>query len=134
MNTPASMRTLIAKAVLSALTSSVAALSIGADNSDVPQAVVKFGDLNISNPRDAAKLYSRIAAAAYAVCTPFDIDNQNLGAQARLKACVHKSIADAVTRVGQPELIAIYKAKNHTRKTISLSGPSLPLPRLAGDL
>lgn len=133
MNTTTSIRTLIATALVSALASSVAAVS-AADNSDVPQAVVKFGDLNISNPQDAAKLYSRIAAAAYALCRPFDIDNRNLGAQARLKACVHKAIADAVTRVGQPELIAIYNAKNPRRKTISLSRPSLPLPRLASDL
>ena len=103
----------IKTAIFGALALSCTAVSIAADHSDVPQAVVKFGDLNPSNPQGAAKLYSRIATAAYEVCKSFDINSRDLGSRARLTACLHKAIADAVTKVGQPELLAIYNAKNH---------------------
>jgi UrcA family protein len=93
-------------------------LSIAADNADVPQAVVKFGDLNVSNPQGAAALYSRITAAAYEVCKSFDSDPRNLEFRARLDTCIHKAIADAVTKVGQPELFAVYGAKNHQVRPI----------------
>jgi UrcA family protein len=104
---------LITTAIFGALALSGGAASIAADTSEVPQVVVKFGDLNLSNPQGAAKLYSRIATAAYEVCKSFDINSRDLGSRARLTACLHKAIADAVTKVGQPELLAIYNAKNH---------------------
>jgi UrcA family protein len=104
---------LIKTAIFGALALSCGAVSMAADRSDVPQAVVKFGDLNLSNPQGAATLYGRIVAAAHEVCKSFDIDSRDLGDRARLDACVHKAIAGAVTKVGQPELFAIYNVKNH---------------------
>ena len=104
---------LITTAVFGVLALSCGAVSIAADNSDVPQVVVKFGDLNLSNPQGAATLYGRIVAAAHEVCKSFDIDSRGLGSRVRLDACVHKAIAGAVTKVGQPELFAIYNGKNH---------------------
>jgi UrcA family protein len=103
---------LITTAIFGALALSGSAASIAADTSEAPQVIVKFGDLNLSNPQGAAKLYSRITTAAYEVCKSFDV-NRDLGSRARLTDCLHKAIADAVTKVGQPELIAIYNAKNH---------------------
>jgi len=52
------------------------------------------------------------------VCKPFDIDSRNLGSRTRMDACVHKAIAGAVTKVGRPELFAIYNAKNQKPVTI----------------
>lgn len=106
------LRGLIATATLTALASSFTVVSAAADSTDAPTLVVKYGDLNVSSPRGAAALYNRIAAAANEVCNSFSIDSRNLVAQARLNACVHKAIRDAVTKVGQPELFAIYNAKN----------------------
>ena len=112
----------ITATLFGALALSCGAAAIAADNSDLPQAVVKFGDLNLSNPQGGATLYSRIAVAAHEVCKSFDNDSRNLASQARLEACVHKAIADAVTKVGEPELFAIYNAKNHQpRPTIVAS-------------
>jgi UrcA family protein len=108
----------ITTAIFAALALTCGAVCIAADNSDVPQALVKFGDLNLSNPQGATTLYSRIATAAKKVCKPFDIDGSNLGSRARLDACVHKAIADAVTKVDRPELFAVYKAKNHQPRPI----------------
>jgi UrcA family protein len=109
---------LITATFFGALALSCGAVSIAADNSDVPQVVVKYGDLNVSNPQGAATLYSRIAVAAHEVCKALDIDNRNLGFRARLDTCVHKAIADAVTKVDRPELFAIYNAKNHQSRPI----------------
>ena len=89
----------ITTAIFAALTLTCGAVSIAADNSDVPQALVKFADLNLSNLQGAITLYSRIAAAANRVCKPFDIDSRDLGSRARLDSCVHKAIANAVTKV-----------------------------------
>jgi UrcA family protein len=104
---------LITTATFAVLALSCGAASIAAEPSDVPQIVVKFEDLNLSNPHGAAVLYSRIAAAAQGVCRGFgDIDSRDLGSQARLHACVHTAIGDAVSKVGQVELFAIYNARN----------------------
>ncbi len=68
---------------------------------------VKFADLNISNPPDAHVLYKRILAAAQIVCSyiPFATD-------ADKARCVRDAIADAVIKIDQPELSAVYNAKN----------------------
>ncbi len=76
MNTSTStfLRTLVAGAILSALVSSFAQASSfrtvsGADEGTTPpQAIVKFGDLDISTPQGASALYGRIRSAAVKVC------------------------------------------------------------------
>ncbi len=107
------LSSLITAAILGALALSCSAVSTAADNSDVPQAVVKFADLNTSTQQGASALYRRIAAAADKVCNSYAVDNRNLGAKSRADACVRRAIADAVTKVSQPELFAIYRAKDH---------------------
>jgi UrcA family protein len=104
-------------AIFAALALGGSAMSIAADN-DVPQAVVKFGDLDLSSLQGAARLYSRIDEAARKVCKPFDVNVRDIGSRTRLDACVHKAIADAVTTVAQPQLLAIYNAKNHQSRPI----------------
>jgi UrcA family protein len=106
------LSSLITTSILGALALSYAAVSTAADGSDVPQAIVKFADLNLSTQQGAAALYGRIAAASDKVCSAYAVDNRNLGAKMRANACVRKAIAEAVTKVGQPELFAIYSAKN----------------------
>jgi UrcA family protein len=112
---PIRFRGLIVTVILSALATGFATICAAADTTDVPQVVVKFGDLSLSSPQGANKLYSRIAAAAQEVCKSFAVDDRDLGARSRLNACLHQAIADAVTKVGQPELFAIYNAKNGTQ-------------------
>ena len=108
----------IRTAIFAALALGGSAMSIAADNSNVRQAVVKFGDLDLSSPQGAARLYSRIDAAAREVCKPLDFNVRDLGTRTQLDACVHKAIADAVTKVAQPQLLAIYNAKNHQPRPI----------------
>jgi UrcA family protein len=124
------MKTLITSAKLARLATATifgvlalgcGALSIATELSDAPQAVVKFGDLNLSNRQGAATLYNRIVTAAHEVCKSFDTDIRGLASYAKLDACVHKAIVDAVTKVGQPELFAVYDASHRqpSRNTVA---------------
>ncbi|HEY2463811.1 MAG TPA: UrcA family protein [Steroidobacteraceae bacterium] len=121
MNTRIASTTLprvTAAAMFGALTLSFGAASFAADDSDVPKVIVKYGDLNLSNPKGAASLYSRIASAAHGVCRAFDADNRDFAAGKKVAACVHKAIANAVTDVGEPGLFAVYNAKNPQPRAI----------------
>jgi UrcA family protein len=111
---------LVAMLIFSALATDFATISAAADTSNVPQVVVKFGDLDLSSPQGADKLYRRLAAAADEVCKGFDIDSRDLASQARLGACIHQAITDAVAKVNQPQLFAIYNGKNRTPLPTSL--------------
>ncbi len=108
INTSTPVRRLFAAAIFGALAAGFTGLSAAADGNIERSVTVKFGDLNLSNPQGASALYSRIVAAAHQVCdAPVD-----LASMAKAKACLNKAISDAVTRVGHPNLIAVYDAKN----------------------
>jgi UrcA family protein len=70
---------------------------------------VKYSDLNMASPSGARVLYERIRAAAQSACNYFwfktDAD------EAR---CLQNTIANAVTKVNQPALTAVYNAKFKT--------------------
>ena len=105
------LRGVIATAIFGVLASSFSAIS-AADPSSA-SITVKYADLNIASPiarrSSALVLYSRIRAAAQSACNYFwfktDAD------EAR---CVQDSIANAVTKVNQPALTAVYNAKFKT--------------------
>jgi UrcA family protein len=121
MTLSTALRGLVTTAIVSALASSFAAVCAAADSSDPINVIVKYGDLNVSNPQGAATLYRRVVAAADSVCGSYAIDSRDLGSRARVNACVQKAIADAVTKVGQPELLAIYNAKNRQPLPIAVA-------------
>jgi UrcA family protein len=81
-----------------------------AAETDAPQLIVDYGDLAVSTPRGAAALYHRIRAAAATVCR--HLDERALGSKLLNDACVRKAIADAVSKVDQPALSAVYNAKD----------------------
>ena len=121
------IRRLIATAIVSAFASSFAVVCAASDDTETISVVVKFGDLNVSNPEGAATLYGRIAAAAYNVCGSYDSNDVfHHGSQARVNACVRKAIADAVTRVGQPELFAVYNTKHRQPLPITVAAARAP--------
>jgi UrcA family protein len=116
------IRRLIATAIVGTLASSFAVVCAAADDIETVSVVVKFGDLNVSNPQGAATLYGRIAAAAYNVCGSYNSNDVfHHGTRERVNACVHNAIADAVTRVGHPGLFAVYNAKNRQPLPITVA-------------
>lgn len=125
LTTAAYLPRLINTAIFGALALSWGTASIAGEG-DVPRVVVNFEDLNLSNPQGAAKLYSRIAAAGNEVCKSLDINSRDLRSRALLDACVHKAIAEAVTKVNRPELSAIYDAKNHQPRPILVATAQTP--------
>jgi UrcA family protein len=98
----------IATAICAALASSFGDVS-AADGPKPASKIVKFADLNILNPPGAAVLYDRIRAAAEGVCSFYVFKSD-----AAQNGCVHDAIANAVIKVNQPALFAIYNAKNKT--------------------
>lgn len=96
-------RDLTAAGIFVVLASSLSLVS-AADPSSASR-TVKFTGLNITNPSDAHVLYMRILGAAQVVCSyvPFATD-------ADKARCVRDAIADAVTRIDQPALSALYNA------------------------
>ena len=99
------LRSLIATAIFGALASSFSAVS-AADPASSASITVKYSDINMSSPSGARVLYERIRAAAQSACNYFwfktDAD------EAR---CLQNTIANAVTKVNQPALTAVYNAK-----------------------
>jgi UrcA family protein len=109
MTTSVSFRGVLATTIFGALTCSLATVCTAAET-DPAQITVKFADLNVSNPQGAAVLYARIQRAAHQVCPSFD--GRDLSSKGRMDACVHKAIADAVAKVGQPALFDAYNARH----------------------
>jgi UrcA family protein len=108
----------IAATVLTAtLGGGLAQVATAAEDGFVLQEVVKYGDLNVSSPQGAATLYARIRAAAANVCRPF----AGSYSPRQMNECTHKAITDAVIKVDQPELFAVYNAKNGTSKPVVLA-------------
>ncbi len=105
--TSTGLRGLIATAIFGLLGLGLCVVA-AADSSDESR-IVKFADLNISNPSDARVLYRRIRAAAQVVCSYYFFATDTDKAR-----CVRDATADAVTRINQPALSTVYNANNKT--------------------
>jgi UrcA family protein len=82
---------------------------VAAADSSAESRTVKFADLDISNPSGAHVLYRRIRAAAQVVCSYYFFSTDTDKAH-----CVRDATADAVTKINQPALSAVYNANNKT--------------------
>lgn len=110
MNSLNIIRQVMTAALVGTLVSGFALPAGAADTTETRSITVKFGDLNVSNPEGAAALYARIRSAAKSVCSPEQSPNDPFDTDFR--ACVHKAIADAVTKVNRMELYAVYNLHN----------------------
>lgn len=108
-----------ATVLISAFALSFAAMCPAGESTGANQSTVKYADLNVSSPSGASALYARISVAATGVCRTFD--GRDLASKTYFDRCVHKAIADAVTKVDQPALYSVYNAKNSTPQPIMLA-------------
>ena len=106
------MKTVIASAIFGAVALGCSAISHTADTSRETQVAVQYSDLDLSNPRQASELYSRISAAASKACTSYPVDGRSLVVHTLLRTCVNNAVAAAVTKIGEPKLVAIYNSKH----------------------
>ena len=97
------LRGLIATAIFGFLGLSLCV--VGAADPSAENRTVKFADLNLSNPSDAHVLYRRIRAAAQVVCSHYFFATDTEKAR-----CVRDATADAVTKINEPGLSAVYNA------------------------
>jgi UrcA family protein len=103
------LRTLAAGAILSALALSFATVSSAEEDATPPQVIVKFADLDVSTSTGAIALYGRIHGAADNVCARMYISTE---AYRRYKnSCLQKVIADAVKKVDEPALSAVFASQ-----------------------
>jgi UrcA family protein len=121
MNTTTStaLRTLVAGAILNALALSFATVSRAADDTTPPQAIVKFADLDVSTSQGAAALYRRIHSAAADVCLRMYVSEEAY--RWHKNACLQKVIGDAVTKVNQPTLSAVFASNYRVSPTVVLA-------------
>ncbi len=114
------LRGLIAAAIFGALASSLSAVcAAGGGTKPQVSVTVKFADLNISNPSGALVLYERIQRAAQGVCSYYWYKLATGEAH-----CVHDAIANAVAKVNQPALSAVFNAKYKTSAPSTLVSQS----------
>ncbi len=110
MNSLNIIRHVMTAAIVGTLVSGLAVSAGAADAKDSLSITVKFGDLNVSTPEGAAALYARIRSAAKSVCSP--PESTDYPFKSGFNACVHKAVADAVTKVNRMELYAVYNQSN----------------------
>src|ERR1700693_324062 len=102
---PTALRGLIATAIFGVLASSFSAVS-AADPASSASITVKYSDINMASPSGARVLYERIRAAAQSACNYFWFKTDADAAR-----CLQNTIANAVTKVNQPALSAVYNTK-----------------------
>jgi UrcA family protein len=121
MNTITSLplRSLVAGALLSALTLSSAPVSSADGDTPPAQVIVKFAGLDISTSQGAAALYGRIHSASVNVCSR--MYNRNSAYILYKHDCIRKTIADAVTKVDAPALSAIFASRYGVAAPVELA-------------
>lgn len=121
LTAPTNLRRMVAATILGTLVLGCSAFCVASDNGHVLNAVVKTGDLNLSNSEGAARLYSRIYAAAYEVCKSYTTDSRDLLDLTGVTTCVENAVRKAVVKAGYPALLAIYNARHHDALPITVA-------------
>jgi UrcA family protein len=88
--------------------------AFAADDSDAPSMKVHFGDLNLSTDAGIQTLYRRIKVAARTVCNESMVSGDGRAAS-HYWACYDKAVADAVDKVNNTQLTAMYQHATHAR-------------------
>lgn len=94
--------------VAGAIACALMSLSAVAQDARIPKQNVQFGDLNLKTEQGVKTLYARIVSASYDVCQSFGRDRYLNTDLLALHTCQRKALADAVQRIGNPALLALY--------------------------
>jgi UrcA family protein len=101
------LRCALATVALLAISTQLAAAP-GKPAWDEPHTVVRFGDLDLTQEKDVAKLYSRIRRAARFVCGDHASYVGRFGDWLR---CYNETIEDTVQQINRPTLTAFHHSK-----------------------
>ena len=73
--------------------------------------VVRYSDLNLSQPQDASTLYNRIQRAARVACE--NGEAESLARLQRFHRCVDQAVTNAVATISSQRLTEIHEAQTH---------------------
>jgi len=76
----------------------------------VKSVVVRFSDLDLSQPQDARTLYSRIQRAAQLACG--EAETADLARFARYHNCIEQAVTNAVATVNVHQVTEIHQAQS----------------------
>jgi UrcA family protein len=93
-------------ALAAGLTASLA--SAATIDDEIKTVVVRYSDLDLSQPSDAQRLYVRIKNAARVACG--DVGPEQLERRASFEACMSQAITDAVQHVGAVRVTELHQA------------------------
>jgi UrcA family protein len=107
------------RAALALAAALAASLSIGlvsaaraaAPADAAPSVIVRYSDLDLGTDAGSSALYARIVSAARAVCFADQVDIRELAVYARVRACEHSAIANAVRDVHSTRLAVLHQAR-----------------------
>jgi UrcA family protein len=116
--------TLVKRNALIGLAALTAALTVGLASAttvdDEPRTlVVRYSDLDLSQPRDAHRLYARIKTAARSVCD--NSPDSDLARLAQYEKCVAHAVTNAVETINAAQLTEI---RENDTKLASRDGAS----------
>jgi UrcA family protein len=95
-----------------------AAQASAGPTADSHSVTVNYRDLNLSTIEGATTLYQRLRGAARAVC---DGPETGVHAYQEWRSCYQAAIADAVSKVNNPLLTALYRGPNKQPVTAMLT-------------
>ena len=72
--------------------------------------VVRYSDLDLSQPHDASALYGRIRMAAGMACG--DVGRESLARLAKFHDCVEQAVSSAVAKVSSSRVTEIHEAQS----------------------
>ena len=75
----------------------------------VKSVVVRYSDLNLSEPKDASALYARIRRAALVACG--EVGPNQLARLPQFQKCVDQAVANAVAHVNSQQVTEIHEAR-----------------------
>ena len=73
--------------------------------------VVRYSDLNLSQPQDASTLYNRIQRAARVACE--NGEAESLARLQRFHRCVDQAVTNAVATISSQRLTEIHETQTH---------------------
>jgi UrcA family protein len=86
----------------------------------LPNAAVRFGDLNLESHSGVQTLLRRIQSAAVEVCKAYE-PRGTLLPSAAYQACIENAVSGAVAKVDSPLLTAYYAERDHRHSLNTVS-------------
>jgi UrcA family protein len=100
-------RSLMAVVSIAAAVAIFSAPAHASESDEINHVTVRFGDLDLSSPKDTKQLYMRLKGASETVCGD---EEQAIDVRERVEIskCVKEAIEDAAGQINRPSLTALY--------------------------